>query len=52
MDVKQPATMVEPPKPYFSPVFSKMLAAGTGASIAEIITIPIDTAKVRLQVTN
>ena len=42
--------MVEPTKSYFSTTFTKMFSAGTAASIAEITTIPIDTAKVRLQV--
>jgi len=31
-------------------VFKKMISAGIGASIAELVTIPIDTAKVRLQI--
>ncbi|XP_066935047.1 dicarboxylate carrier UCP2-like isoform X2 [Clytia hemisphaerica] len=42
--------MVEPAKSYFTTTFIKMFSAGTAASIAEITTIPIDTAKVRLQI--
>lgn len=34
-----------------SNLLKKMASAGMGASLAEICTIPIDTAKVRLQVT-
>lgn len=53
MDVKQKSKLipVEPQKPRYMDTFIKMFSAGTGASIAEITTIPIDTAKVRLQVT-
>ena len=32
------------------PLWIMMLSGGTAASIAEILTIPLDTAKVRLQV--
>lgn len=52
MDVKQQPKViaVEPPKSRYMDTFIKMFSAGTGASMAEITTIPIDTAKVRLQV--
>ena len=32
------------------PLSTKLLAAGTAACIADLITFPLDTAKVRLQV--
>ena len=51
MDAKQSKVLtVEPPKSRYIDTFIKMFSAGTGASMAEIVTIPIDTAKVRLQV--
>jgi len=34
----------------YSLVIKKMLSAGSAASVAELVTIPIDTSKVRLQV--
>ena len=41
-------------KPQYSPtnlpIWLMMLSGGTAACIAEVITIPLDTAKVRLQI--
>ncbi|XP_057312554.1 putative mitochondrial transporter UCP3 [Hydractinia symbiolongicarpus] len=42
-------TMEPPPLYRPSSTFTKMVAASLSASMAEIVTIPIDTAKVRLQ---
>jgi len=47
MESKQNVTLV--PHTAFSATVKKMMAAGTAASIAEIMTIPMDTTKVRLQ---
>ena len=48
---KQTAVMVETTSiSKFRYTLKTMAAAGTAASLAELLTIPIDTSKVRLQV--
>jgi hypothetical protein len=37
-------------KPFETPTGVKFVSAGLAASVAEIVTMPIDTSKVRLQV--
>ena len=48
---QQPAVLVDRPSTSrLAYTLKTMAAAGTAASLAEILTIPIDTSKVRLQV--
>jgi len=48
MDAQQQGTIVVPQFNYFA-TLKKMAAAGTAASVAEVVSIPMDTTKVRLQ---
>lgn len=50
MDVTQKSPVLVEPNTFVSPTLRKMVGAGLAASLAELVTIPIDTAKVRLQV--
>ena len=50
MEQKQRIAFIQPPQTTFTATLWKMASAGTAASIAEIVTIPMDTTKVRLQV--
>jgi len=49
MDAQQQRPILVPQFNYLA-TLKKMAAAGTAASVAEVISIPMDTTKVRLQI--